>query len=431
MELRAEGERDGLRFLSRLPFALVRPLPLLLMASGIHVAGRIAAILNPNKWDSLAYAVSADLTWRSGTPYYSLILDKPPGQALLTGWIFRILPGPHSRLLLIPVELLFMVGAYVVFWLLARRCFGRQTAAALTLLLILAFNAYSALDTTTDGLALNENHLALPMWLAVWAHLVVRRPFWRGLLCGLGLGTALSIKQTAVALAAVMALHEVLRNRKSKAWAGARIAWLTTIGVILAIGGAVLVFLAWRGWVGEYLPGLIRLSGRRVGSVQWRWPESYKLVPLAAMGWWVLLGLLAARGRTPPAVESSAEQVPTGLLSFACLWFVAEAILLGLLQIPSTHYYQQIVAPAALLAGIGLTAINRRLAELPLRPRWKAHRWIAATTAGLALLTLMPLLAAAAKLAPTFDPQAEVREYDRLMADWSKRADVPIEERRP
>jgi hypothetical protein len=459
MEPSAGSSTSRSRWLRRLPYALVQPWALLSLAGAVHVAGRIAAALNPNKWDSLAYAVSADWVWRRGTPFYSLILDKPPGQQILTGWVFRVLPGPANRMMLAPIESLFLIAAYVIFWRLCRRFFERRLAAALTLLTVIAFNTYNALDTTTDGLALNENFLALPMWLAAWAHLGVESPLRRGLLAGLGLGLALSIKQSAVGLAAAMAIHGFIAAARRRAWRPAIRSTLATGAVLAVIGLALAGFLWARGWLHDYPATFLRLSWRRVGSVQLRRPEDYKLLPLTAFGWWALLGVIATLGhkspsRNPdkrPAGRRSHTDFGMGMkprsdgpsprgsaleggspLTFAVLWFAAEAAILGTLQIPSTHYYQQVVAPAALLAGHGWQALMRGLAAASTRQRLEARRWVATTTAGLALLGAMPLLAAASKLLPTLDLAAEVRDFNDLDANWSKRADVAYDpEQRP
>ena len=227
---------------------------LLLLAVLVHILGRTAAVCHPYKADSFVYATAAHKLWHGGATFADLIPDKPPGQALLTGWCYRLAPEPHTRLTLIPIESAFLLAAYAVFWLVARRLCGPGAAAALTLFFAIAHNTYNALDFSTDGLNLNECYLALPMMLAVWAHLNVESPAKRGLLRGVAIGLALSVKQSAVGLLLALMVHgfaETCLGRRAKQ--GATSGAMTLLGLAAAWAPVVLFLYA--------LPACSRMAG--------------------------------------------------------------------------------------------------------------------------------------------------------------------------
>jgi len=70
---------------------------LLILAAGLHIAGRIAATGTTQPVDSITYAVAAYRLYTPPVSMDNLLVDKPPGQAVLTGWVYRILPGPLFR----------------------------------------------------------------------------------------------------------------------------------------------------------------------------------------------------------------------------------------------------------------------------------------------------------------------------------------------
>jgi hypothetical protein len=179
---------------------LASPAVLLTAALAVHAAGRIAAFCSPIKVDSFVYALAAYKLYDGEVTIDDLVPDKPPGQALLTGWIYRVAPGPPSRLPLIPIESAFMLAGYLMFYWLTAKWSGRRPAAVLTLCVVIAHNTYNALDNTTDGFNLGENYLLWPMMLAVYAQCMFKPVAAQGLGRGIGLGLALTIKQTAAGL---------------------------------------------------------------------------------------------------------------------------------------------------------------------------------------------------------------------------------------
>ena len=98
---------------------------LLASAVAIHAAGRVAAFCSPFKVDSFVYSVAAYRLYDADVTIEDLVGDKPPGQALMTGWIYRVLPGPPTRLAMVPLESAFMLAGFAVFWRLAIILFGR------------------------------------------------------------------------------------------------------------------------------------------------------------------------------------------------------------------------------------------------------------------------------------------------------------------
>ncbi len=454
--------------------SLTRPPVLLLLAVLVHILGRTAAVCHPYKADSYVYATAAHRLWHGGATFADLIPDKPPGQALLTGWCYRLAPEPHTRLTLIPIESAFLLAAYAVFWLVARRLCGPGVAAALTLFFAIAHNTYNALDFTTDGFDLNECYLALPMMLAVWAHLNVKSPAKRGLLRGVAIGLALSVKQSAVGLLLALMVHgfaETCLGRRAKQ--GATSGAMTLLGLAVAWAPVVL-FLHAHGWLAAHLQDLAEFTGNHLTALRITLPRWYNVSPLLPGGWWLILGAVgslglwhqrrtgvirnglnmgshAPDGQDAPVAEALpplphgrgsayrprpgtyTQQLHTrgSLAVFLLLWLAAELCILATMNKPSSHYYQQLVMPLLLLAGTGLTVFARAVVRLPAEERRLAWRWAAVATVVLTVIAAMPLGAQAAKRARTLDHQAEVREFAWYLANWSERWNIPDDQRNP
>ncbi|NLX20094.1 MAG: DUF2029 domain-containing protein [Phycisphaerae bacterium] len=400
--------------------ALVSPASLLVVALLVHVAGRIAAFCMPIKLDSFYYTISAYRLWRAGAIFEDLIPDKPPGQALLTGWVYHLWPGEPSRLAMIPVESAFMLAAYGVFWWLARRLFGSPLAAGLTLFFVIAHNHYNGLETITDGFNLGENYLMLPTLLAVAAHLTIASPIKRGLARGLAMGVALSIKQASVGLAAAFLLHGLLSSIRSKTYRQAGVAGgLTVIGIGLA-WSPMLVFLGLHGWLGDHLRELAALSGEHAAIMPIAWPPWHNLVPLVPLAWWIVVGAVVRLTSKRAGAVGKSRGSEGWLVGFLLCWLAIEAVGVWSMTKPGTHYYQQVVSPMALLAGLAIAALRsdtgRRWAASERETTW---RWLGATTATLALLAAMPVLAAGSMRVYKFDPRVEVVEFAQWQATWS------------
>lgn len=403
----------------------------LLLVLLVHASGRIAAISHPVIVDSFIYAIAACRLWQPDATTADLVPDKPPGQAILTGWCYRLAPGEPSRLTLVPIESAFLLGAYLVFYHVARRQYGRRAAGALTLFFALANNTYNALDYTTDGFNLNECYLALPMLLGVLAHLAIRRPAPRGLACGLAVGVALTIKQSAAGLLLALLISEWLTAWRRRRPAAAALAGGTMLAGVGLVCGAVALYLASRGWLNVHLESLARQTAPHAAPPAWklpRWRDAWDvLAPMLPMIWVLTLGLAcraAARGKqhetenVPAAATAEHDDSPgpdPSALVFFALWLAIELTILAAMTKPSSHYWQQIAAPATLLAGWGWTTIGRTIGQLGATGRPVMQRWSVGTTAVITLVASMPLLAASASRAPYLDLRWEVAEFARRM----------------
>jgi len=416
-------------FPERLVCVLTRPGVLLLLIVGVHVVGRVGAVCAPSKFDSFVYAVSAYRFYDPQSSFSDLVPDKPAGQALLTGWCYKVGPGPPTRLTLIPIESAFLLSGYLLFWLLALRLFGRAPAAVLTLLLAVAFNTYNTLDITVAGLNVNENYLLAPGLIAVYAHLLVGRPGWRGFLRGFGVGLSLTIKQTALGLLAVFVIHgliEAVRHRRHGE--GLRSAAWTLVGMVTAWAPLVVV-LSSRGWLVGHLRDLAHLSGGHITLMPLSVPPFFKLAPLAAVIWWIIVGMFAWRsgapdgGRPDDSIgERGACRDRPAVVSFAWLWLVVELAVLWSMTKPSAHYCQQVVAPAVLLAGLGMSGLACAVRTLRWRERLRVWRWAGVLTAVLMLFAVMPLVATISRRVHTFSYETEARVFAEWRATWSVRS---------
>ncbi|MBP7933220.1 MAG: glycosyltransferase family 39 protein [Phycisphaerae bacterium] len=403
----------------RLPFFLSGPATLVTLAILMHCVGRAAAFCSPVKVDSFVYTVAAYQLYAPGATVACLIPDKPPGQAMLSGWVFHVWPGPPSRVKLLPVESAFLIAGYVAFWLLASRLFGRQTAAAMTLFFVVAQNTYNACDITTDGFNLGENYLVLPVLAAVYAHLVIERPLKRGLLRGLAIGAALAVKQTAATLLVAFVIHDLLTALIAGRPRRNALAGLGTLAGMALVALPLVGFLHAQGWLETHLHDLGRFSGKHLTVMPFECPPWYNISPLLPCLWWLLLGAAAWCCRPRPVDPPQHRSGDWSVTAFVWLWLAIEATSVWAMTKPSTHYYQQLVAPVALAAGLALVGVTRRFADLTRRDRLRLWIWVGATTAGFAIVAALPLAAEASKRVHTFDPKNEVVEFDHWVKTWS------------
>lgn len=409
------------RLVRRWPSLMTAPATILVLTVATHAGGRIAAFCGPHKVDSYTYTVAAYKFWTPGSTAADLVPDKPAGQALLTGWCYRIWPGPPTRLTLAPIESAFLLAGAAVFGWLALRLFGPQTAVALTFFFVLAQNAYNALDTTTDGFDLNECYLSLPMLAAVFAHLTMTRPGRRGFVRGLGIGLALTIKQTAAGLLAALLIHGLIVTIGRKRWRDALVATVASAAGMAAAGLPLLASLYSRGWLWGHLHDLSERSGAHVGMMPMGLGDWHLLLSLAPALWWIALGAMAwAAGRgTRRAVPEGSRDMRTAAAQFVPIWLAAEAVILWSMTTPATHYYQQIVAPITLAAGFGISMLAQTLAPLRIRDRVAAWRWVHAGTIVLVVAAAMPLWAEVRKRAHSFSYPSEISGFQQQIETWA------------
>ena len=404
--------RTGARGAIRVSGAL-----LLIVGLLVHATARFAAFCAPVKVDSFLYAVAAYRFWRPDATAADLIADKPPGQAFLSGWVYRVSDGPPTRLPLVPIESAFLLAGYGFFWVTAHRLLREPLAAAATLFLIIGHNVYNVTDFTTDGFNLNESYLAAPMLLAVLAHLTVRGPAWRGLLRGIGLGLALTIKQTAVTLPAAMLLHALLRRPRRRetgpTWTSLT---ATVVGAALAVAPLLSILIA-RGWVGSQFASLWTGSGRHLTLGADVPGPTYRVLPLAPAAGWIVLGGLAVLRRVRPNRPSPTPQSDRDPWVFAVLWLAAELTMLALMTKPSSHYYQQVAGPAVLVAGLAMGVFVHSLDAYPPGLRRRILGWTGAATAVLAALAVTPLMTSGWQYR-TFRRDMEVQTFQAWLYAW-------------
>lgn len=410
----------------RFVYVVTRPLCLLMLIVVVHVVGRIGAVCAPSKFDSFVYAIAAYRFYDSQADFSDLVPDKPAGQALLTGWCYQLLPGEPTRLTLIPIDSVFLVLSYLIFWRLAVRLLGKRPALILTLLYVLLVNTFNTLDTTVAGLNVNENYLAAPMLLAVYAHLLVSNAGLRGFLRGLGMGVALMIKQTAMGLLVVLIVHsliEIVRNRRYSA-ALKSTAW-SLIGLAVAWAPLLIVLYA-RGWLVGHLGDLLHRSGQFTTLMPLAIPPLFKLAPLTPIAWWIVVGMFMPSRGIPEEkgvnVAVNASWTHRAVVLFVWLWLVVEIVILWSMIRRSAHYYQPMLAPAVLLAGWGMSKLAIAVRTLSRRDRWRVWKWSGVLTAVLMLFAFMPLISEALRRVQTFSYDTEVQEFADWLASWSARS---------
>lgn len=407
----------------RSKFRAVAAIALALVAIlGIHAAGRVASFCSPHRVDSLTYAVAAHRFWQPAPGAAAVVPDKPPGQAVLTGWVFRVVSGEPSRTTLIAVESGAMLAAYALFAVVTFRLAGGAAAVVATIGLVIGFNYYNAFDSTTDGFNLAENYLAAPVVLAVAGHLCVRSAGVGGVLTGVGLGLALAIKQTALAVTAAVVVHSfydaiVTRSVRAR---GVRLEW-TLFGVIVA-WLPIVVALQQRGLLERQVRGLLEHSRAHVALHAPSWPTAAMVAPLLPLLLWILVGGAASLTRRAPlgSVEPSSS-IQTSPLAFAVIWCACEAAMASLMTKPAEHYLQLVVLPAALLAAFGVRATQRSL-ELSRRPqRLRARACLGIVAVCIAVSAATPILSMARRNGPTFDSGRERMLFD----DALRNAEIP------
>lgn len=401
---------------------LAKPAVILSLTLAVHVAGRVAAVCATSKFDSFVYAVAAYKLYDADATFDDLIPDKPIGQSLLTGWVYRVAPSPPTRLAMIPLESLFMLGGYLFFGLLVWRLFGGAIASALVFLLAVGVNGYNTLDSTVAGLNVNENYMLLPMMLAVWAHLCIARPGSRGFVRGLGIALALSIKQTAAGLLAVLLVHGAIRTCRCRAYRDALCSVLTTLAGMAVVWLPMASFLYHHGWLALHLQALADASRAHAG---WSIPYVvwFKLVPVVACLWWIVLGIIIGRGDGPEGSDDPLIGKQTSDVAwFGWCWLIAELIVVVSIQHVRAHYYQLLVPPLVLLAGVGMHRMAVAVRAVSGRQRWRAWRFNIAATVVLVAMAMMALSAETSRRVGTFDYTAEVNEFADWLQTWSPRS---------
>lgn len=144
---------------------------------------------------------------------------------------------------------------------------------------------------------------------------------------------------------------------------------------------------------------------------------TYCVLPLAPAAGWMVLGGSTLLRRVKPNRPSPTPQSDRDPWAFAMLWLATELTMLALMAKPSSHYYQQVVGPAALVAGLAMGVFVHSLGVYPPELRRRILGWTWAVTAVLALLAATPLMTSGWQYR-TFRRDTEVRTFQAWLSAW-------------
>lgn len=389
---------------------------LLLLAFCIHVLGRAAALSGTGEFDSFLYSVAARQAWQPQASVDVLVSDKPAGQAVLTGWCYRLWPGRPSRLVLVPIESVFLLGGLAAVYLIGTRFSAATPAAAAAVVWALAVGRY----TLDDGFNLNECYAAGAVLLAVAAHLSIRRAGLRGLARGAAFGLALTIKQSAAAAIAACVIDGLIRHARDRQGKQAAASIAGSI-IGLALGAApVALFLASRGWLGSHLHDLGRYSGLHAGRPFSLLPNLQTLAPLWIVGWWTAMALAVGRTAKAGGTSSTTTANPHRPgVAFLPIWFVLELGTATAMLQPRLHYFIMVAGPACLLGTVALSAWWRAVQGSSAKHRRTATVWMITGSALLVAWTLLPLASTLGARGELLHPRIEAQRFARWLEHWT------------
>ncbi len=382
----------------------------------IHVIGRIGAFCCHNyRADSYLYASLGYCVARGDALYRDVWIDKPPLLMFLNAAAYRLAGLSMTRTVLIPVESAGMLLGYLVVFLLARSLYGGVAALPTTVAAVLAMNWFSVFDYTTEGFGLAENYMVALAAAAVLTYVrAYRRRCWKTFwLSGLFIGLCLTLKQTAVTVAATIGLHAigVMLIRRERRW------WRFGLAGVLGAVTAVVPFLVVFAAQGTLRKALADIAGEGYPHLQLftafphMWRDIAALcVPLA----WIPLGVVAwiewrrtAAGQRG-AVPSTSRQVgpASAELVLLLMWIAAEWTLVYFLPRRAYHYYVSAGMPVILLSGLFWWGLSRSTAP----PIARLAGWWVSLAAS--LLASLPLVN---ELVPF--SLRRYRSYDRAVDD--------------
>ncbi len=389
---------------------------LLILAFCIHFLGRAAAMAGTGEFDSFLYSVAAYQAWQSGSSADALVPDKPAGQAVLTGWSYRLWWGLPSRLVLVPVESAFLLGGLAALYLSGARLFTAVPAAAAAMAWALAVGCYSL----RDGFNLNECYAAAAVLGGAAAHLSIRRAGLRGLVRGVLFGLALTIKQSAAAAVAACVLDGLIRHARAGQPRKAVVSVAASaVGLVLGMV-PVVFFLASHGWLGAHLDDLAKYSGMHAGRPFTTLPNAEAMAPLGIVAWWLAMAFAA---RSASSCDNStglagAEPRRPGV-PFLLTWLAFElGIATAMLQ-PRAHYYIMVAGPACLLGAAALTAWWRAVQTAPLTCRPAALVWMISGSALLTVWALLPLASTLGARTALLSRSAEQDRFAHWLEHWT------------
>ncbi len=328
-------------------------LPLLVavvLIVGVHFAGRVGAFCSPIHADSYAYG-TVGYRLAQGEVFYRDVSDvKPPGLYFLYALFYAFLPA--GRVTMIPADTLFGLLGYWAVFLLGRDLYGRSVGVVVAVMAALIVNFFIVMDFITDAFGLAEAFMIFPLAMAARSYLrgttgTRGAPF---LWCGLWLGMAFAIKQTALPLAGAIALHWTARwvARQSSFGCWLRGARSMLVGMVIAVMPMVIMVVAqgtWRRALELLGPAAAGMLARESA-----WPTQWSYVlPLWVPLVWCVLAIIwwAERGVRSRRVAS----VAPGDLTFLLVWCAAECVMLVYLPLRAFHYYVLSSLPVVILSG--------------------------------------------------------------------------------
>ena len=137
------------------------------------------------------------------------------------------------------------------------------------------------------------------------------------------------------------------------------------------------------------------------------------------VGWLMLRTQAACCSRDAATAGRRLCRLRRSAVAFAWLWFSVEAAIIWAMVKPWAHYYEQIVAPVALLAGFGITTLARSIVPARTSQRMVTWRWVCATTGVLTLVAAMPLLVATSPRIDHLDREMEIKRFEQWLDKWS------------
>jgi 4-amino-4-deoxy-L-arabinose transferase-like glycosyltransferase len=324
-----------------------------LAAAAVAVLARAPFLHAPLTADEGGYAEVARLWSRGATLYRGAWVDRPQGLELVFRAILHVDGG--SAVAIRAVAAVVAAGVVALIMAVAARAGGRIAAVAAGGLVATA-GASPFIESFTLSGELLASAAACASMLAFLAHL--RRGGWGWLaLAGLLTGCAVMLKQSGFDAGAAAAVYLLWTRRRE---AVAPVAVLVGAAVVPVAAGA-LAAASFHEWWYAVVSYRGQADSIVTGSVSARLHLAWDSLPAAGKGLGVLAILASAGARRAPG------------LILLWLGFAVAAVVGG--GNFHAHYYQQLVPPLGILAGIGA-------ARLLASPRWV---WVAAAAAAAAV----------------------------------------------
>ncbi len=344
---------------------------------GVHVAGRVGAYCSPLQNDSYIYASFGYRIAHGDALYRDMSDIKPPGLFLLFAAAYLIFAGGRSAV--VPIESLFMLGAYFVIYRTARVMYGRSVALVVTVVAVVTLNYFTISGHVIEGFGLAENFMVLPSVAAVlfYRQAAASGGRWRMVLSGVCLGCDAAIKQTAlpvfIAIAVHWTLQAIVKKTGLREWL--RGSLLLLVG-ILAAWLPIITMLCVQGTWSVAQSLLTRDASAMIGRST-AWPTHWRTIlplhlPLLWCAWAAMAAVerwLRSRRSNPKSHHRLFDPV-AGDVSLLVIWCAAELAMLSLLPLRSAHYYVVIAVPFILLSGWPFAVLNAATESLSRRARF-------------------------------------------------------------